>query len=54
MVKQRQVLGLVGMAVAVLGAAAWFYHQYIPAAILWAGAGLIALRINKRHKKQRK
>jgi len=48
MVKQRQALGIAGMAVAVLGAVAWYYHLYIPAVILWAGAFMIALSINKR------
>ena len=48
MVKQRQALGIAGMTVAVLGAVAWYYHLYIPAVILWAGAFMIALSINKR------
>lgn len=48
MAKQRQVLSIVGMVVAVLGAVLWYYHQYIPAVILWVGAGAIALTTNKR------
>ncbi|MEO9321596.1 MAG: hypothetical protein ABI361_13095 [Nitrososphaera sp.] len=48
MVKQRQALSIVGMVVAVLGAVAWYYHQYFPAAILWIGAGAIAISINRR------
>ena len=48
MVKQRQALSIVGMVVAVLGAVLWYYHQYIPAVILWIGAGAIALTTNKR------
>ena len=46
-------MGILGMAVAVLGGVAWFFGQYIPAAILWALAFLVLLRLNKRGGKRR-
>jgi hypothetical protein len=46
--RRRQVIGIVGMALAALGGAAWFYGQHIPAAILWIGAAGIVFSLNKR------
>jgi len=49
MVKRRQARAIVGMALAVLGGVAWFYAQYIPAAILWGAAAIIVFMQNKRN-----
>lgn len=51
--KRRQATGIVGMVLAVLGGVAWFYGQYIPAAILWIGATGIVFNLNKRKSKNR-
>ena len=48
---RRQAKGILGMAMAVLGAVAWFYQLYIPAFILWGGSGLIMLSLNKRKRR---
>jgi len=53
MVRRRQARAIVGMALAVLGGVAWFYAQYIPAAILWGAAALIVFMQNKNTKKRR-
>ncbi|HKH85590.1 MAG TPA: hypothetical protein VKA40_03490 [Nitrososphaera sp.] len=47
---RRQVKSIVGMAFAVLGAVAWFFQLYIPAAILWGAAMVIVFSLNKRKK----
>jgi len=54
MVKRRQATAIVGMALAVLGGVAWFYQQYIPAAILWGAAALIVFMKNKQTSKKRR
>lgn len=51
---QRQVKSIVGMAFAVLGAVAWFFQLYIPAAILWGAAMVIVLSLNKRRKQRQR
>ena len=53
LVKYRQVIGLLGMIVAILGGVAWFIQQNIIAIILWGAAGLIVLKLNKRDRKMR-
>jgi hypothetical protein len=47
---RRQLKGVVGMVFAVLGAVAWFFQLYIPAAILWGAAMVIVFSLNKRRK----
>ena len=54
MVSQKKAIGIVGMAFAVLGGAAWFFGQYIPAFMLWGVAGIIMLRLNKRQTRKRR
>jgi hypothetical protein len=49
-----QVIGLLGMIVAILGGVAWFIQQNIIAIILWGAAGLILLKLNKRDRKMRR
>ena len=46
----RQAKGIVGMALAVLGGVTWFFQLYIPAAVLWAGAVIILMRLNRRRR----
>jgi hypothetical protein len=48
---RRQVRGIAGMALAVLGGVAWFYQLYIPAAVAWGGAVIILMSLNKRRKR---
>jgi hypothetical protein len=45
---RRQATGILGMTFAVLGAVAWFFQQYIPAAILWSLAVIIVFKLNKK------
>ncbi|HEY6586656.1 MAG TPA: hypothetical protein VIY98_00050 [Nitrososphaeraceae archaeon] len=52
MVKTRQILGIVGIVMAVLGGLAWFFQQKMPAFMLWGGAALIMFKLNKRTKKK--
>ncbi|MEP0824008.1 MAG: hypothetical protein HRF40_00830 [Nitrososphaera sp.] len=47
----RQTKGIIGMAMAVLGAVAWFYQFYIGALILWGGAVFIVFSLNKRKRR---
>lgn len=47
---RRQVKGIAGMALAVLGGVAWFYQMYIPAAVAWGGAVLILMSLNRRRR----
>ena len=54
MVSQKKAIGILGMAFAVLGGAAWFYGQHIPAAMLWGVAAIIMLRLNKRSARKRR
>jgi hypothetical protein len=53
MVRQRQAIGILGMAFAVLGGVAWFLQQRIPAIILWGVAIIIMLKLNKRGQRRR-
>jgi hypothetical protein len=48
---RRQVKGILGMAMAVLGGVAWFYQVYPAAAILWGGAILIMFSLNRRKRR---
>jgi hypothetical protein len=45
---RRQVKGVAGMALAVLGGVAWFYQSYVPAFVLWGAAALIMFSLNRR------
>ena len=54
LIKNRQVMGILGMIFAVLGGVAWFIQQNIIAVILWGSAGLILLKLNKRDRKIRR
>ena len=47
----KKLKGIAGMALAVLGGVAWFYQLYVPAFVLWGGAGLIILSLNKRRRR---
>lgn len=46
--RSRQAKGIIGMAMAVLGAVAWFVDLRIAAFVLWGGAVVIMLSLNKR------
>jgi len=54
MVKQKQILGILGMCLAVGGGITWFYHQYLSSAFLWAIAGIILLKLNKTRNRSNK
>jgi hypothetical protein len=47
----RQAKGIIGMAIAVLGGVAWFYQMYIPAAILWGGAVILLMSLNRQRRR---
>lgn len=47
---RRQVRGIAGMALTVLGGVAWFYQLYIPAAVAWGGAVVILMSLNRRRR----
>ncbi|MGI0024984.1 MAG: hypothetical protein ACREA4_07560 [Nitrososphaera sp.] len=45
---RRQGTGIVGMALAVAGGAAWFLGQPILAFVSWAAAFIVLMRLNKK------
>jgi hypothetical protein len=51
MVRQKQILGILGIICAILGGVIWIYHQYLPAFFLWGIAGLILIKLNKKGKR---
>jgi len=56
---RRQAKGIVGIVLAVLGGIAWYYGSQIAelriiAFVLWGGAVLIILSLNKRKNQNRK
>jgi hypothetical protein len=50
LVKTKQILGIIGILMAVVGGIAWFFQQKLPALVLWGGAAMIMFRLNKRKK----
>lgn len=52
LVKTKQILGIIGILMAVVGGIAWFFQQKLPALMLWGGAAMIMFRLNKRAKKK--
>lgn len=54
MVKQKQILGILGMCLAVGGGITWFYDKYLISAFLWAIAGIILLKLNKTRNRSKK
>jgi hypothetical protein len=51
LVKRKQILGVVGIFMAVLGGIAWFFQQRLPAIMLWGMAAIILFQLNKRKKR---
>ena len=53
MVKQRQAIGIIGMAFAVAGGAVWFFgdQYHLFALILWGVAIIIILKLGKRKRR---
>jgi hypothetical protein len=47
LVKTKQILGIIGILMAVVGGVAWFFQQKLPALVLWGGAAMIMFRLNK-------
>ena len=54
MIKQKQILGILGACFAVGGGITWFFHHYLFSSILWAVAGVIVWKINKMKKSLKK
>jgi hypothetical protein len=54
MVKQRQILGILGACFAIGGGITWFLHQPVISAFLWAIAGIIILKLNKTRTKAKR
>ena len=52
--KRKQILGLIGIVMAVLGGIIWFYQERLPALLLWGLAALILFQLNKKKSKHRK
>jgi hypothetical protein len=52
LVKSKQILGIVGIFIAVLGGIAWFFQQRLPAIMLWGVAAVILFQLNKRKKRR--
>jgi hypothetical protein len=50
LVKTKQILGILGILMAVVGGVAWFFQQKLPALVLWGGAAMIMFHLNKRKK----
>ena len=50
MIKQKQILGILGACFAVGGGITWFFHHYLFSSILWAVAGVIVWKLNKMKK----
>jgi hypothetical protein len=48
---RRQAKGIIGMAMAVLGGVAWFYQLNVAAFVLWGGAVVIMLSLNRRKRR---
>lgn len=53
-VKRKQILGIIGIVMAVLGGISWFYQEKLPAIMLWGFAALILFQLNKKKSKFRK
>jgi hypothetical protein len=51
MASRKKAIGILGMAFAVFGGVAWFFGQYIPAAMLWGVAVIIVLKLNTRKRR---
>jgi hypothetical protein len=51
-VKSKQILGIIGIIMAVLGGIAWFFQQRLPAIMLWGIAAIILFQLNKRKKRR--
>lgn len=49
-VSRKKAIATLGIVFAIAGGIAWFYMQFIPAAMLWGVAVLIILKLNKRKK----
>ncbi|MGE0242680.1 MAG: hypothetical protein AB7F53_01365 [Nitrososphaeraceae archaeon] len=52
--KRKQILGIIGIVMAVLGGITWFYQEKLPAIMLWGLAALILFQLNKKKNKFRK
>jgi hypothetical protein len=52
LVKSKQILGIIGIFMAVLGGIAWFFQQRLPAVMLWGIAAIILFQLNKRKKRR--
>jgi hypothetical protein len=52
LVKSKQIFGIIGIFMAVLGGIVWFFQQRIPAIMLWGIAALILFQLNKRKKRR--
>jgi len=52
LVKSKQILGILGISMAVLGGIAWFFQQRLSAIMLWGLAAIILFQLNKRKKRR--
>jgi len=54
MIRQKQILGILGACFAVGGGITWFFDYYPFSSILWAIAGIIVWKLNKMKKRSKK
>jgi hypothetical protein len=54
MIRQKQILGILGACFALGGGITWFLHHYLLSSILWAIAGIIVWKLNKMKKRSKK
>jgi len=54
MIKQKQILGILGACFAVGGGITWYFHHYLFSSTLWAIAGIIVWKLNKMKKGPKK
>ncbi|MGB9169821.1 MAG: hypothetical protein WCB31_12960 [Nitrososphaeraceae archaeon] len=48
LIKNKKIMGITGMVLAVVGGVAWFFQQHLFAFLLWGGAAYLVLQLNKR------
>jgi hypothetical protein len=51
LIKGKQILGIIGIFMAVLGGIAWFFQQRMPAIMLWGVAAVILFQLNKKKRR---
>jgi hypothetical protein len=53
LVRQRKVIGILGMFFAVTGGITWLFQQMFFAVMLWSIAGIILIKLNREKRRGR-